>query len=77
MKKQYIAERFNCGDCEGLEALKSIASKEDIFEINRLIDESWKVVESKSDDEEKYLDDVRIIFNRYGFEFDSCGEAIE
>lgn len=72
--KQYILELFNLGDCEGLAALKTIAAKEDLNEIDRLIGESWKVVEGVSDNESKYHDDVRNIFSKYGFQFNAYGE---
>ena len=73
--KKVIVEKFNMGDCLGLEALKSIATKEDCKVIDKLISNSWKVCNGiYNDDEEIYHQQKRKIFIKYGFKFDCNGE---
>lgn len=76
MTLQEVCDRYNMGDCEGLKALKEIANPCDWNEIDRLIDESWKVVEVTSESEENYHDAKWMMFRSYGFDFDDMGEMI-
>jgi hypothetical protein len=76
--KDIIIKNYQLADCLGLEALKTIATKEDCKVIDKLIADSWKVCDGiYNDDEEIYHQQKREIFIKYGFRFDDGGEITQ
>lgn len=73
--KDIIIEKYQLADCLGLEALKTIATKEDYKVLDKLINDSWKMHNGTyENDEEIYHQQKREIFMKYGFKFDNDGE---
>lgn len=64
-----IIERYDMGDCLGFEELKNIATEEDCELLDKLIEDSWKLVDGTLADEDDYFNRKKNIFNKYGFIF--------
>jgi hypothetical protein len=69
--REFIAEKYNLGDCLGFEALKLIATEEDCKVLDELIKTSWEVVDGTCENEEQYYELREKIFTKYGFKFDA------
>lgn len=75
-KELSVKENFLLGEYEGLKALKKQAKSEDLEEIDRLLEENWNVCDGTCEDENKYHNDTRNIFVKYGYTFDEEGNML-